>query len=327
MVMKKISFSILKTLISTVLIFILFVALLSNKTKASEVYNENEIDQADSLLIIKHLTVITKTDEYRNYKNIEQLDKTAEYILSVFRQYADTAYLQPYIVDGKIYKNVICRFGNNDEPIVIVGAHYDVCGDQEGADDNASGVVGLLEIARMLQGKTLRNPVEIVAYSLEEPPYFRTEAMGSYVHALSLKESGTPVYGMVVLEMIGFFSEEKKSQSYPVKAMKVAYGSTGDYILLAKKTGSGDFVKAFSKRFNNIATIETKNIKAPSKLQGVDFSDHLNYWKFGYDALMVTNTAFYRNHHYHRKTDTMETLDIPKMAEVINTVFLTLMEM
>ena len=129
--------------------------------------------QSDSILIMQHLKAITKTNGYRNYKNLPLLNQTAEYIFSVFRQYADTVYYQPYQVEGITYKNVICRLGSaNNKPLVVIGAHYDVCGDQEGADDNASGVVGLLELARILSKEKLNYPVELVAYCLEEPPFF-----------------------------------------------------------------------------------------------------------------------------------------------------------
>ena len=301
------------------IIFLLFIFVITNaKTFA----------QSDSLLIIRHLKTITKTDGYRNYKNIPLLNQTAEYILSVFSKYADTAYYQPYQVENETYKNVICRLGNdNNNPLVVIGAHYDVCGEQEGADDNASGIVGLLELVRLLSKEKLKYPIEIVAYSLEEPPFFRTKNMGSYVHAKSLYESETPVYGMVALEMIGYFDDKTNSQSYPVKVMKVAYGTTGNYILLVKDIGAGEFVKKFSEGFNNLATIDTRNLKAPSKIQGIDFSDHLNYWKFGYDAIMVTNTAFYRNYNYHQVSDTMETLDISKMMKVIDTIALAIINL
>jgi len=163
-------------------------------------YCQNNLNNAnysypDSSLIIKHLTAITKTNGYRNYENIPLLNKTADYIFSVFRQYADTTYFQSYQVEGKTYKNVICRYGSKSKkPLIIVGAHYDVCGDQEGADDNASGIVGLLEIARLLSDKKLEYPVEIVAYTLEEPPFFGTEQMGSYIHAKSLFDKKVPVH-------------------------------------------------------------------------------------------------------------------------------------
>ena len=285
----------------------------------------DDIPKADHTLINDHLTRITKTEGYRNYQNRSVLNQTARYILSVFQQYADTAWLQSYAIDDHIYHNVVCRFGTSDKPIIVVGAHYDVCGDQEGADDNASGVTGLLELARLLKNSSPDYPIELVAYSLEEPPFFRTPYMGSYVHAKSLFDQQTDVYGMLVLEMIGFYNDKKDSQDYPLKPMKVIYGTKGDFILLAKRTGSGAFVNRFSDAFNQTAELPVKQIKAPAKMKGIDFSDHLNYWHFGYDALMVTNTAFYRNKNYHRTTDTMETLDIPRMASVIDGVYQALL--
>ena len=276
--------------------------------------NSNLHAQSDSLLIAQHLTTITKTDGYRNHLNISMLNQTAEYIFSIFSQYADTTYYQSFELNGKTYKNVVCRLkGDNNNPIVVVGAHYDVAGNTEGADDNASGVVGLLELLRILSKEKLNYPIEIVAYTLEEQWPMR----GSLTHAKSLHDSNTPVYGMVAFEMIGYFDDRANSQSYPVKALKNIYGTKGDYILLAKKTGTDKFVKKFSAGFKKHATIKTKSIKAPLKW-GVNRSDHQNYWKLGYDALMITNTANFRNPNYHKISDTMETLDIPRMMKVID---------
>ena len=228
---------------------------------------------------------------------------------------------------GKEFKNVICGFGPEEAPRIVVGAHYDVCGEQEGADDNASGVVGLLELARLLTGQELKVRVELVAYSLEEPPNFRSENMGSYIHAKSLYDEKVDVIGMVCLEMIGYFSDEKKSQNYPVGLMKLFYGGKGDFVLAAKKFGAGKFAKRFGRKFKCSDQVRTKKITAPKFIPGTDFSDHLNYWKFKFSALMITDTAFYRNDNYHEKTDTMETLDIKRMAKVIDGVFLALLEM
>ncbi len=280
---------------------------------------------SDTNIIINHLTNITQTNGFRNYSNIPLLNQTADYVLSVFKQYADTAYFQEYEVEGKIYRNVIGQFGTHiHKPLIITGAHYDVYGNQEGADDNASGTVALLELARMLYNQKLNYPIELVAYTLEEPPYFRTAYMGSYIHAQSLKASKTKVYGMTAIEMIGYFNDESNSQEYPVKTMKAIYGSKGDYILLVKKLGHKKFVKNFSKQFTIANTIKTSNLKSPKKISGIDFSDHLNYWNAGYDALMVTNTAFYRNKNYHKSTDTMETLDIDRMSKVIDAIYYSL---
>ena len=285
--------------------------------------------QSDSLRIAQHLTTIIKTDGYRNYKNIPLLNQTAEYIFSVFQQYADTVYYQPYQVDGETYKNVVGRLGSaNDKPLIVIGAHYDVYGDTEGADDNASAVAGLLELVRMLSKEKSNYPIEFVAYSLEEPPYFRTENMGSFIHAKSLYDAEIPVYGMVCLEMIGYFVDSPNSQSFPVEEMKYVYGDVGNFILLAKQTEARAFVGKFSENFKEYTSIVTKSIEAsPSEAHGIDFSDHLNYWKLGYDALMITNTANYRNPNYHKSSDTIETLDIPKMMNVIDATALAIINL
>lgn len=279
---------------------------------------------SDTTTIKSHFTAITKTGRYRTYKNIDQLNKTADYIKSIFSQYSDSIFVQEYSVHGYIYKNVICSFGTENKMRVIVGAHYDVCDNQEGADDNASGVVGLLELSRLLKGLKLNQRIDLVAYSLEEPPYFKTEYMGSYIHAKSLVDNKTEVYGMISLEMIGYFKDEKNSQSYPVGLLSLFYGNKGNYITLVKKFGAGQFTRQFCRKYKSTKAIRTKKFTAPPSLPGIDFSDHLNYWKFGFSALMLTDTSFFRNKNYHESTDTMETLDIKRMAKVIDGVFCTL---
>ena len=281
----------------------------------------------DTNSIITHLKAIINTNKPRNHKHIETLNYVANYILSDFKKHADTVYYQPYQVNGKTYKNVIAVFGEKARETVVVGAHYDVCGDQDGADDNATGVVGLLELAKLLNGKALNHRVELVAYTLEEPPYFRSENMGSYIHAKSLKNSNTKVYGMFCLEMIGYFDDTKKSQDYPLGVLSLVYGNKGNYITLVNKFAKGKFSRKFNKKFRKQQEIRTKRFNGPAKLPGIDFSDHLNYWAFGYSALMITDTAFYRNKNYHQTTDTLETLDIVRMGKVIETVFKALVSL
>ncbi|QXU42608.1 M28 family peptidase [Pedobacter sp. D749] len=285
------------------------------------VYQGSASAQSDTSLIKTYLKTLTKTPQFRNHTNIDQLNLTADYIKTIFEKSSDSVSVQEYDVDQKIYKNIICSFGTENKKRIIVGAHYDVCGDQEGADDNASGIVGLIELSRLLKGKKLNYRIDLVAYTLEEPPYFRTEFMGSYIHAKSLKESKAEVFGMISLEMIAYFKDETKSQSYPLGILSVKYGNKGNYITLVKKFGSGEFVNQFSKNFKASKSILTKTFASPTSLPGIDFSDHLNYWKFDYDAMMITDTSFYRNKNYHQKTDTMETLDISRMSKVIDGVY------
>lgn len=285
------------------------------------------LGNTDTVSIKNHLENITKTATYRNHQNITQLNIIADYIKNHLSKYSDSTSFQGYEIEGKIYKNVICSFGTENKSRIIVGAHYDVCGEQEGADDNASGVVALLELAKQFKGQKLSKRIDLVAYTLEEPPYFRTEYMGSYIHAKYLADHQIEVFGMLSVEMIGFFSDEKKSQNYPLGILSWFYGNKGDYITLVNKFGKGKFARQFSKRFKQGETIKTKKFTAPKALPGIDFSDHLNYWNFGYSAMMITDTSFYRNKNYHRKTDTIETLDINRMAKVIDGIYLALLKL
>lgn len=305
-------------------IFLALVIFLSYHFYEPNYPKQKLLKQTDSLLVKNHLKYFTEIPEFRNYKNVEQLDKVADYIKENFSKYSDSVRFQEFQVDGKMYKNVICSFGTEHKKRIIVGAHYDVCGEQKGADDNATGTTALLELARLLKGEKLKYRIDLVAYTLEEPPYFRTENMGSYVHAKYLKDKNINVLGMICVEMIGYFKDEKHSQDYPIGFLSWFYGNKGDYITLVKRFGSGSFVKDFNKNFKKSGQIKTKIFAGPKSLQGVDFSDHLNYWKLGYDALMITDTSFYRNKNYHEKTDTLETLDISRMCSVVDALHFSL---
>ncbi|WP_300665230.1 M28 family peptidase [Fluviicola sp.] len=288
-------------------------------------FTQIRTSESDTIRIKKLLTELTKTSKPRNYQNVDQLNETASFIFEQFQQSADTVFYQTYLVRGITYKNVIARFGDAQSERLIIGAHYDVCGNQEGADDNASGIVGLLELARMLKEQKTQKSVELVAYTLEEPPYFRTEYMGSFIHAKSLKDSNAKVSGMICLEMIGYFKDEKRTQDYPIGFLKLFYGSRGNYITVVNKFSKGKAARKFTKKMDRFTTLPVKKFNGPKSLTGIDFSDHLNYWKMGYSACMVTDTAFYRNKNYHQKTDEMGTLNISKMASVINGIFLSIL--
>jgi Zn-dependent M28 family amino/carboxypeptidase len=283
---------------------------------------------ADSLRILEHLTAITEIEGYRNFQDTNALNEVAEYIYNDFTKYADTVFYQYYFVGNMRYKNVIARINSNKHlPTLVLGAHYDVCGLQKGADDNASGVAGLLETGRLLKGKNLNYAIELVAYTLEEPPFFRTEFMGSNIHAEKIVEDETDVYGMISLEMIGYFSDDENSQDYPLRFLKLFYGSKGNYITLVNRFSKGTFARSFTKSYSKNEHISTKKFTGPQSLTGIDFSDHMNYWNRGISALMLTDTAFYRNKNYHESGDTIERLDIHRMSKVIDALVETLINL
>ena len=271
---------------------------------------------------------ITNVRPYRNYMNIGSMNIVASYIKGKFIEYGLVVEEQRFEVGDKEYANIIGTIGLENPKRVIVGAHYDVCGNQPGADDNASAVAGLLEIARLTKehASELKYRVDFVAYSLEEPPFFGTEKMGSYIHAKYLYDEGIEIRGMICLEMIGFFTDEKNSQKYPLGIMKLFYPSEGNFIGIVGNFKSSPLIKEV-KMHMKATSIEVRTLRAPAWIGGVDFSDHRNYWKFGYDAVMVTDTAFYRNLNYHRETDTIDTLNFAKMEEVIKGVCWTLLNL
>lgn len=281
---------------------------------------------SDTSRIKADLNTIVNTSKPRNYLNVDILNQIANYIKSEFLKSTDSVVYQNYYVGINQFKNVIASYGVENKSRIIIGAHYDVCDNQPGADDNASGVVALLELSRLLKNIKLKYRIDIVAYTLEEPPFFRTSNMGSFVHAKYLFDNKIDVYGMLCIEMIGYYNDLPNSQNYPLKFLKYFYGNKGNYIIVVRKANNGKFARKFKYKFNKNELIETKSFKTPLFVSGIDYSDHLNYWKYGYSAAMITNTAYYRNKNYHQTTDVIDSLNIYKMSKVIDQTFLSILK-
>ena len=278
--------------------------------------------------IESQLDTIVNRVGFRSYEDTATLNEVGVYIENEFKKHTNRVYRQTYNVRGREYFNIVGLIGDTTKPRIVVGAHYDVCEDLPGADDNGTGVVGLIQAISQLKNDTLGDYCfEFVAYTLEEPPFFGSEKMGSFIHAKSLSDRNIEVYGMISLEMIGYFSDEKKSQQYPLRIFSLFYGNVGDYITVVRKMNKGPFTRKFSGKYKHAKIIRTKKFTAPRSLTGIDFSDHRNYWAMGYDAIMLTDTAFYRNKNYHRSTDTVDTIDFERMAFVIDALVVTLRKM
>lgn len=277
---------------------------------------------ADPVRLEAHVRTLAEDLTPRDADHPERLAPVAEYIEAKLASHTDRLTDQPYSVAGTTVRNVIARFGPETDERVVVGAHHDTAGPYPGADDNASGVAGLLELARLLDGVDLPLMVELVSYPLEEPPYFYTNQMGSAVHAQSLKEQDIDVRAMLTLEMIGYFTDDPKSQQFPLFFLRPFYPSTGNFIAVVGKWGWGQrrLVRTVRDGMRGASSLPVHSINAPRIVPGIAFSDHLNYWHAGYDAVMITDTAFYRNPYYHSPTDTPETLDYKRMALVVDGV-------
>ena len=290
--------------------------------------------------LLKHLRFLCEIQPARNYRNIASLNKIAQYIFSFFEEQNLPTKSQDFqvklpenvniptkeitLVESYTYKNIIAEYQPQKESKLIVGAHYDVDGEQPGADDNASAVAILLELAKQIaQTKpSLDYGIEFVAYSLEESPFFYTPYMGSAVHAKSLKQNNTKVKAMICLEMLGYFSDEENSQRFPVPELALLFPSKGNFVVVVGRKEEEFLTKEVEKYMMQGGGVGIYSLNAPIEyLQDITRSDHYNYWKEGYPALMLTDTSFLRNPNYHQKTDTIDTLNLEKMSELTKQIY------
>lgn len=278
---------------------------------------------ADPSLLEAHVRFLADPKNPRSWRNPTGLDRAASYVAGSLRRTGARCSEQPYRAGTLETKNVIARFGPDDGPRIVVGAHYDVCGELPGADDNASGVAGLLELARLLSRQTLASPVELVAYSTEEPPFFGGSEMGSAVHAAGLARSGARVRVMIGLEMIGYFQPEQPNEN---ALLHLIYPHHGTFISISGRWADRGFVKEAKRCFRGATSVEAVSYSGPPAV-GTDLSDHRNYWAAGYPAVMVCDTAFLRNPNYHGPTDTADSLDYRRMAGVVDGVFSTVVRL
>ena len=207
-----------------------------------------------------------------------------------------------------------------DLPAIVVGAHYDTFIDTPGADDNASGVAVLLELSRAMRTRALdsggvRRTIHFVAFCNEEPPHFAQPTMGSLVHALALQEEGIAIDGMVSLESVGFYSSEPGSQEFP-PGLSAFYPDTGDFIGFVGFISTGGWVDLWTETFRAQEVLPSESLQGHRMMRGVDWSDHRSYHAIGVPALMITDTAIFRNPHYHERTDTPDTLDSVRMTRL-----------
>jgi len=278
---------------------------------------------ADAARLERDVRALTGLDGFRCFERPDDLDRAAEWAKTKLMASGLLVEEESFGVGDLSYRNLVAHYGAEEGPVLVIGAHYDVCGEQPGADDNASGVAGLIELARMFgrNQPEVAHRIELALWPLEEPPNFRTSAMGSAIHANSLELRGADVRGMISLEMIGYFSDEKGSQSFPAPGMSLLYSSRGDAIVVVGNSSSWWFTRRVKARMAGSAELRVRSMNAPAFVPGVDFSDHLNFWQHGWRAVMITDTAFYRNPNYHKITDTPDTLDYERMAQVVTGVY------
>lgn len=279
--------------------------------------------RAEPAALEAHVRYLASTEPPRNWQHAEGLQRAADYIADRLSKTRARCWQQPYRARTLEAKNVIADFGPPSGPLVVVGAHYDVFGPLPGADDNASGVAGLLELARLLDTRTLKTPVELVAFSTEEPPFFGGPEMGSYVHAQSLRRAGIRARAMIALEMIGYYSAEQPDAAL---LLHLVYPHRGDFACIVGRWSDRELVRIAKRCFRGASDLPVVSYSGPVAI-GADLSDHRNYWGAGIPAIMVTDTAYLRNNAYHTAGDVSSRLDYVRMANVVDGVLATVIHL
>jgi hypothetical protein len=254
----------------------------------------------------------------RNYIYLRNLNAAADFIEQSLTRTGLRVQRHPYRVDGKTYYNIEAeKKGRGDAGrIYIVGAHYDSVPGSPGANDNASGIAALLWFARGLAEKQAMSTMRFVAFSNEEPPFFWTQNMGSYVYARLCKERGENIVGMISLETIGCYYEKEGTQHY-MFPLGLFYPSQGNFIAFVSNLSSRKLLKETVSAFRRNTAFPSEGGSFPWLTPGVFWSDHWPFWKMGYPALMVTDTALFRYPYYHTGEDTPDKLDYDRLARVV----------
>lgn len=267
----------------------------------------------------QHVEILAGTIGERNLAHYDKLEAAARYIENSLAQSGFTSISQVFEVEGKACRNIEIEFAGTTkkDEILVIGAHYDTAPGTPGADGNGSGVAALLELAKLLKGRTLERTVRLVAFPNEEPPYFRKDAMGSYHWAKAAHERKDKIVGMLALETMGSYSDEPGSQTYPIRGGTLFYPKRGNFIAFVSNQSASVFNRECVGTFRRLVDFPSQGFALPDFVVGVNYSDDWSFNKFGYPATMVTDTAPYRIKTYHQPSDLPDTLNYESMAQVV----------
>jgi Zn-dependent M28 family amino/carboxypeptidase len=254
----------------------------------------------------------------RNMARYPQLNAAADFIEASFSRAGFRPRRDSYELHGRTCHNIEAEITGNSGQIVVAGAHYDSVFGCPGANDNGSGVAALLALARRFVGKPNAATLRFVAFVNEEPPYFLSDQMGSFVYASRCKARGDRISAMISLETIGYYSDAPHSQTYPAPGLGVFYPKTGNFIGFVANTQSRVLLRRTLSIFRAQKKIPSEGAALPAFIPGVSWSDQWSFWRHGYPALMITDTAPFRYPHYHLPTDTPDKLDYDRFALVVS---------
>ena len=254
----------------------------------------------------------------RNMARYPQLNTAADFIENSFSAAGLHSRRDTYEVQARVCHNIEVEVPGTTSQIVLVGAHYDSVFGAPGANDNGTGVAALLALARRFAGKPSAQTLRFVAFANEEPPYFQTEQMGSFVYASRCKAHGDQISAMLSLETIGYFSDGPHTQIYPSRGLGVFYPTTGNFIGFVGNLHSRALLRRTVALFREQAKLPSEGAALPSFMPGVGWSDQWAFWQHGYPGIMITDTAPFRYPHYHRVSDTPDKIDYDRFALVVS---------
>jgi hypothetical protein len=265
----------------------------------------------------RHVEVLAGEIGERNVQRWEGLNRAAHYIQTVWEKERFKVERQEFEVLSRTVCNLECEIAGagSGEELIIVGAHYDSVTGSPGANDNGTGVAAILEMARTLKGAKPSKSIRFVAFVNEEPPYFQTANMGSYHYSRRCKQRAERIAAMLSVETIGYYSSEPGSQQYPYP-LDLVYPKQGDFIGFVSNMDSADLLQQCIASFRSHTRFPSEGIAGPEDLQGIDWSDQWAFWKDGYPAIMITDTAVYRYPQYHTQFDLPDKVDYDGCARV-----------
>jgi hypothetical protein len=270
--------------------------------------------------LTRHIATIAAREH--NLAHYDELEKVARYIEATLASFGYDVGRQEFLAEGKVVRNIdvtVEPAGQRADPeVIVVGAHYDSVSGSPGANDNASGVAAVIELARLARDLDAvgAKRIRFAFFVNEEPPYFRTEAMGSLQYARALARRNERVIAMYSLETIGFYSSEPGSQIYPAP-FGLIFPDRGDFVAFVGMLGSRALVRNTMRSFRSHTAFPTIGGVVPGFVPGIGWSDHWAFAEHGFQAVMITDTAPFRYPHYHRPSDTPDKVDAEKVARVV----------
>ena len=269
--------------------------------------------------LMGHVEMLASTIGERNLWRYDGLRQAADYISDMFAASGYAAVRQFFDVSRVPVCNVEAILPGTSQPdeMIVLGAHYDTVPQCPGANDNATGVAAVLDLAQRLAGRPCRRTIRFVAFVNEEPPFFQTAQMGSVVYAQAAKARGDRIVGMLSLETMGYYSHTRGSQRYPVP-MQLLYPDTGNFIGFVSNLGSARLLFNARRAFRAGCNFPLQTAALPANVPGAGWSDHWSFWQAGYPALMVTDTAPFRYPWYHTADDTVDKIHPDEFASVVD---------